>query len=104
MEEESFESNADSALIIESSANELFWRAPVSRSDNSSLSRSEISGYRIYYGMKQGDYLNRIEITDGAAETYVFTDLSSGIYYVVVTVFDTEGRESLYSNELVVIV
>ncbi len=80
----------------------LSWSVPVEREDRSPLSLSEIAGYSIYYGPRQGDYLNTIDINDGAAVSYTMSDLPVGTYYIVLTVRDTEGRESRYSNELLV--
>lgn len=84
--------------------NSLSWTAPAEREDNQPLSLSEIAGYRIYYGTAQGDYQNEIDVNDGSAEGYTFSDLPKGTYYIVVTTYDTDGRESLYSPEITIIV
>ena len=78
----------------------LSWVAPAEREDNTPLSLSEIAGYKIYYGTIQGQYPNSIDIKDGIAEGYTFTDLPVGTYYIVVTTRDTEGRESQFSPEI----
>ena len=64
------------------------------------LSLSEIAGYNIYYGATQGQYPNKVIVNDSIAESHTLTDLASGTYYIVVTTFDTEGRESKYSPEV----
>jgi hypothetical protein len=78
----------------------LSWVAPSEREDNSALSMSEISGYKIYYGTTQGEYSNSIDVSDGTAEGYTITDLPSGVYYIVVTTIDTDGRESGFSGAI----
>jgi hypothetical protein len=76
----------------------LSWVAPVEREDNTPISMSEIAGYKIYYGTTQGEYTSSIDIADGSAEGYKITGLPSGTYYIVVTTYDTDGRESGYSQ------
>ncbi|MDH5388698.1 MAG: VCBS domain-containing protein [Gammaproteobacteria bacterium] len=79
----------------------LTWNIPSEREDNTPLSLSAIGGYNIYYGSKQGQYINTVSIEDGSAESYTFTDLPTGTYYFVVTTYDTDGRESMYSTEII---
>ncbi|PCI06685.1 MAG: hypothetical protein COB77_06260 [Gammaproteobacteria bacterium] len=78
----------------------LTWTAPVEREDNSTLTLSEIAGYKVYYGSMQGQYDNSININDGNTESYTFTDFPADTYYFVITTVDTEGRESQYSTEV----
>ena len=79
------------------------WVAPSEREDNSPISLAEIAGYRIYYGDTQGSYPHQLEINDAydvdvnSAEL----QLASGVYYVVVTAMDADGRESAFSQEVV---
>lgn len=80
----------------------LSWTAPTQREDSSPLQLSEIAGYKIYYGTAQGVYPNAIDITDGSAVQAQMPTLSAGTYYVVVTTKDTDGRESLYSQEVMI--
>ena len=82
----------------------LSWVAPAEREDNSAISLSEIAGYKISYGMSQGQYPNNVIINDGTAVGYTFTDFPAGTYYFVVTTLDTEGRESQYSTEVKIII
>lgn len=92
----------NATVSAEPGAIEVYWSAPAEREDNSPLSLSEIAGYRLYYGTRQGDYLNTIEVDDNVTWAYRITDLTAGTYYIVLTVYDVDGRESLYSDELVV--
>jgi hypothetical protein len=80
----------------------LSWTAPVAREDQSPISMAEISGYRIYYGTKTGDYSQSVEVNDAYTDVVTLDNLIlSETYYVVVTTIDTDGRESVYSDEVV---
>jgi len=65
---------------------------------------SAIAGYNVYYGTTQGQYSNSVAINDGTAAAYTFTGLPAGSYHSVVTAVDTDGRESLYSSEVTIII
>ena len=82
----------------------LSWVAPSEREDGAGLSLSEIDGFRVYYGVTPGDYSNIIDVDDHTATQAVLAGLPSGTYFVAVTVVDVDGRESLYSDEVVIIV
>ncbi len=79
---------------------DLSWIAPSEREDNSALSLSEIAGYKIYYGTTQGDYRSSVNINDSSSVGHTLVDFPAGTYYFVVTIYDTEGRESSYSTEI----
>ena len=80
----------------------LSWTAPVAREDQSPISMAEISGYRIYYGTKTGDYSQSVEVNDAYTDVVTLDNLIlAETYYVVVTTIDTDGRESVYSDEMV---
>ena len=81
----------------------LTWTTPELREDGTVLINSEISGYRIYYGTAAGDYQDQIDIDSGSNSTQI-SALPSGTYYAVVTAVDVDGRESLYSAEVVITV
>jgi VCBS repeat-containing protein len=82
----------------------LSWVAPSEREDNTSISLSDIAGYKIYYGTTQGLYPSSVSINDSTAEGHTFTNFASNTYYFVVTTLDTEGRESQYSSEVKVVI
>ncbi len=92
-----------SLASIPTSLASIQWVAPSEREDNSPISLAEIAGYRIYYGDTQGSYPHQFEINDAydvdvnSAEL----QLASGVYYVVVTAMDADGRESAFSQEVV---
>ncbi|MDX1698308.1 MAG: fibronectin type III domain-containing protein [Thiohalobacterales bacterium] len=78
----------------------LQWTAPVSRTDGSPISLSDINGYRVYYGNARGYYPNRINITSGSATSAIIENLAPGTYFVVMTTYDNTGLESRYSVEV----
>ena len=78
----------------------LNWTAPSTRSDGTSLSLANINGYRIYHGTSPGNYTNAEDVPDGTATTAIVTDVPAGTRYVVMTTYDTDGRESAQSPEI----
>lgn len=83
---------------VSTSSVTLNWTAPVARADQTPLSLADIGGYRVYYGASEGDYTNSIDVNDGTAEQVILTELSPGTYYFVITTYDVNGRESVYSS------
>lgn len=75
------------------------WTAPTARSDGTALPIEQIGGYKLYYGMAPGAYLETIDIP-GPATTTATVEVPPGVYYLVMTTYDTEGRESGYSPEI----
>ena len=82
----------------------LAWVAPVEREDGTPISMTEISGYRVYYGMSEGDYTHEVDVKDSDTMQVTLDSLIPGTYYIVVTTYDTEGRESAYSSPVVRVV
>ncbi len=80
----------------------ITWVAPIERENNNPISLTEIAGYKIYYGTSLGQYMNDVTINDATAVSHTFIGLAASTYYFAVTTLDTEGRESLYSNEVVI--
>ena len=78
----------------------LSWTAPTEREDESALALSAIAGYRVYYGLETGIYHGQIDINDHTATQAQLPSLPSGEYFVVITTIDTDGRESVFSNEV----
>jgi hypothetical protein len=78
----------------------LSWTAPITRADGSPLSLADINGYHIYYGESSGNYTNNIDVTDGTAVTMTMDEVPLGTYYIVMTTYDVDGRESGYSLEV----
>jgi VCBS repeat-containing protein len=78
----------------------ISWIAPVEREDGTAISMSEIAGYRVYYGVSQGDYTRDVEINNSSTMNVTLSNLKPGTYYIVVTSVDWDGRESVFSQEV----
>lgn len=89
-------------------AADLSGTTPTEREDNSPLGLSEIAGFRIYCGMGQGDYQDMMYFPGATLPDTVWNvdslNRPDGTSYCVITTLDIDGRESLYSNEVTVIV
>ncbi len=63
-------------------------------------SSSAVVGYYVYRGTMQGGPYTKLNTTSVAPTTYVDSTVVSGqIYFYVVTAVDSNGIESLFSNE-----
>jgi len=78
----------------------LNWTAPAARSDGTPLSLADIAGFRVYYSASSGSYPNSIEVADGSATSITVRDIPVGTNYMVMTTYDSGGRESRYSPEI----
>ena len=76
------------------------WTAPAARADGSPLSLADINGYRIYYGSSRGNYPHRVILDDGTATNASVDNVPVGTYYLVMTTYDSAGRESGRSREV----
>jgi hypothetical protein len=83
--------------IVDTGRFDLEWTAPVSRTDGSPLPPSEINGFTVYYGKSPGNYTYYADVSDSTAQDVTVTDVPVGKYYVVMTTYDSGGRESGYS-------
>ncbi len=72
----------------------LSWTAPVKRSDGTPLSLADIDGFHIHYGKTAGSYTSQVNVADGTAQKVNLTNLASGTYYLVMSTYDVNGRES----------
>jgi len=78
---------------------------PTQREDGTALGLSEIAGFNIYYGAEVGDYQQSIYIAGATLpETAWQLELPDGTHYAVVTAVDIDGRQSLYSNMVTLVV
>ena len=83
-----------------SSGFSLNWVAPVTRTDGNPLSLSEIGGYRVYLGTKNGQYTFYATVSDGSRTSVNIYGLASDTYHVVMTTYDSNGLEGPYSPEI----
>ncbi|MES9859970.1 MAG: putative Ig domain-containing protein [Candidatus Thiodiazotropha sp. LLP2] len=74
------------------------WVAPSTRTDGSSLSMSDISGYRLYMGTTANNLSPVVDLDDSTANNHVMDNLETGTYYFAITAYDTIGNESDLSN------
>lgn len=79
----------------------LNWQAPTQNTDGTAL--TDLSGYRIYYGLRSGAYTDSV-LVGAAATTSHALQLESGEYYFAMTALDADGNESGYSNEVIKLV
>jgi len=79
----------------------LSWIPPMEREDGNLLLLSEIEGYRLYISYK--DYITDIPAVTfpGATTQYDLGGVPDGMRYKL-TAFDTDGRESALSNEVII--
>jgi hypothetical protein len=72
------------------------WDAPTERVDDSPL--ENLAGFRVYYGTAPGAYTSKLEINSPALTSVVISSLPAGTYWFVVTAYDADGLESVYSE------
>jgi len=94
----SSDDESTAAETINTGSASLSWTAPVTRADGTPLSLADIGGYYIYYGESEGSYPNRVDLDDGTAQAVTLNDIPVGTYYMVMTTYDVNGRESSYSS------
>lgn len=71
----------------------LSWTAPLTRTDGSSISLSEIQSYEVLYGTA-ADNLSELKVVDGSQTSTEISGLSSGTWYFSVRVVDINGLKS----------
>ncbi len=74
----------------------LSWTAPTQNTDGSHL--TDLAGYKIYYGLSEGEYPNVISIDTPGLTIFVVENLIPNTYYFVATSVNSSGVESDYSN------
>ena len=70
----------------------ISWTAPTENTDGTPL--MNLAGYRIYYGLSEGDYPNMTEVGTAGTTSFVVENLLPGTYYVVATSINVDGAES----------
>lgn len=74
----------------------LSWTPPTQNVDGTPL--TNLAGYKIYYGVAEGDYPNEILINNPGIATYVVEYLTPNTYYFVATAVNVQGLEGEFSN------
>jgi len=75
----------------------LNWTAPSSRTDGSSVSLSEVGGYKVYVGTQSGNYNPGIDV--GNTTSHTLSSMSPGTYYLALSAYDSNSQESQLSSE-----
>ncbi len=88
--------NSDTPPADTTGSTTLRWTAPSTRSDSSTVSLSEISGYRLYYGPSATVTPDYIDIQDGSTMQYTII-LPTGNYFFRISAIDASGAEGLLS-------
>jgi len=92
------------------SATTLSWNAPITNTDGSTISDTDLVGYRVYYSTVSASDatfkgytllkdIGNVLTCDGSTKSDGST-LPDGTYYYVVSVYNTANNESAYSNEV----
>ncbi len=76
----------------------LSWTAPDKRSNGDDLAESEISHYKIWYGLEENNLDRETPEIPKTETTYVIENLEPGIWYFNIRVYDQNGLESPPSN------
>lgn len=74
----------------------LSWEAPTTTTTGSAL--TNLSGYRIYYGLSTEDLSQTVQLAGIGIQTYVIDNLGQGTWYFAVKAVTTSGVESSLSN------
>lgn len=79
---------------------DLSWQAPTENTDGTPL--TDLTAYRVYYGLASGEYTAIIPLDDPALVTYTVCDLAPATeYFFAMTAWNSTGQESDFSTELV---
>ena len=76
----------------------LSWSAPSENTDGTLL--TDLDGYRIYYGVAEGNYPNVVNVNGAGNTSVVIDNLVPDTYYFVGTAVNTDGLESDFSSVL----
>jgi ABC-type oligopeptide transport system substrate-binding subunit len=74
----------------------LSWQAPTTNTDGAAL--TDLSGYRIYYGMNPDDLTQTVQLSGLGLQTYVIDDLGTGTWYFAIKAVTSAGVESALSD------
>jgi hypothetical protein len=74
----------------------LSWEAPTTTTTGTML--TDLSGYRIYYGLDSADLSETVDLATIGVQTYVIDNLASGTWYFAIKAVTSGGIESALSN------
>lgn len=85
-------------ITVSTGSASLKWTAPAARADGTTLSPSDIGGYRVYRGTTASNLEVVATIADSNVTEYSIASLTAGNHYFAVTTYDQYGSESEFSN------
>ncbi len=74
----------------------LSWEAPTTTTSGAAL--TDLSGYRIYYGIDENNLSQVVNLSTVGIQTYVIDNLGSGTWYFAIRAVTSAGVESSLSN------
>jgi hypothetical protein len=92
------DSSSGSAVSVVQSGDRsalISWNSPTRNTDDSVL--TDLTGFKIYYGMFVGDYDNTITINNAGLSSYLVENLAAADWCFVMVAFNSSGTESTYS-------
>ncbi|MCW8854871.1 MAG: fibronectin type III domain-containing protein, partial [Gammaproteobacteria bacterium] len=89
--------NSNSAASNKTGVVTLSWTPPTENTDESTL--TDLSGYKIYYGLSENSLTNSITINNIGLTSYVIENINTNTtYYFSITSINSLNVESDYSN------
>lgn len=76
----------------------LQWQPPTENADGSPL--TNLTGYRIYYGVDPSQLSDVIEVPNPGLTSYVVDELTANTWYFAMTALNSGGQESTFSNQV----
>ena len=74
----------------------LSWEAPTTTTNGETL--TNLSGYRIYYGVSEDDLSQVVQLAGVGIQTYVIDNLGQGTWFFAIRAVTTQGVESSLSD------
>ena len=86
------------AAAVTTGSAQISWTAPTTRADGSSLTSTDISGYKLYESDTAGGTMSPVADLTSSETSVVVSDLAVGTHYFTMTTIDTNGMESAQSQ------
>ena len=86
------------AAAVTTGSAQITWTAPTTRADGSSLTNTDISGYKLYESDTAGGTMSPVADLTSSETSVVVSDLAVGTHYFTMTTIDTNGMESAQSQ------
>lgn len=86
-------------VAIGSGQAQLSWQPPTTEADGVTP-LNDLSGFKVYYRKGNTGYGAGIDVGTRTAYSVDMAGLDVGTYYFAVTAYDTQGNESVFSEEV----